>query len=78
MTDAAIHERLSKLEEVYQDIKEIREWMSTVTRVFRLFEMFGCFISKWAVRIGKIAATTAAVWLALKGCAADVKALLIR
>ena len=73
-----IHTRIGRLEEVAEDIKEIREWMFTVTRVFRVFEMAGCFMSKWAIRIGKLAAATAAVWLCIKGCASDVRAIFLR
>lgn len=70
-----IHERLDNLESISETLHRIEEWISTVVKVTRILEVIGDFITRWGVRFGKLAAATAAVWLCIKGCAADVKAL---
>lgn len=59
---AAIHDRLDTLESLSHDMREIKEWIATVVKVTRLFEIMGCFMTKWAVRLGKIIVAIAAVW----------------
>lgn len=73
-----IHGRLDNLESISESLHRIEEWISTVVKVTRIMEVIAEFVTRWAVRLGKLAAATAAVWLCIKGCAADVKALLIR
>lgn len=62
----AIHDRLDKLEEISDDMKEIKEWIATVVKVTRFFEVAGCFLGRWAVIWLKFTAAIGFTWAAFK------------
>lgn len=62
----SIHDRLDRLEDISDDLREIKEWIATVVKVTRMFEIAGNFAAKWAILFGKIAAGTAIGWAAFK------------
>jgi len=62
----AIHMRLDALEELSNDMKEIKEWIATVVKVTRALEIIGGFITKWTLGMAKVSIACGVVWASIK------------
>lgn len=62
----AIHDRLDTLEELAEDIRQIKEWIATVVKVMKAMEFFGHTFSRIAVVIAKISFGCSLIWLSIQ------------
>lgn len=62
----AIHDRLTTLESLSADMKEIKEWIATVVRMTLIIETVSDFIMKWIWRFVKFFAAVGSVWAIFK------------